>query len=145
MANQMCLLEWGHFVLQASLSLIGSWVTIACCVIFQQQPQFKGVDASKPSLEYFYPVWSIVGVNYKATGFPASPSRSEKTKVKFRINLKDIAINFSALCLWNINPAKKETPHSFKGQRLENKLLYPFVIYMGFLEKYRSYNLTLDL
>ena len=35
-----------------------------------------------------------------------------------------------------INPANKETPHSFKGQQLENKLLYRFVIYMGFLEKY---------
>ena len=31
-----------------------------------------------------------------------------------------------------INPAKKETPHSFKGQQLENKLLYRFVIYIGF-------------
>ena len=45
----------------------------------------------------------------------------------------------------HINPAKKETPHSFKGQQLENKSLYRFVIYMGFLEKYLSYNLTLSL
>ena len=45
----------------------------------------------------------------------------------------------------DINPAKKETPHSFKGQQLENKSLYRFVIYMGFLEKYLSYNLTLSL
>ena len=43
------------------------------------------------------------------------------------------------------NPAKKETPHSFKGQQLENKSLYRFVIYMVFLEKYLSYNLTLSL
>ena len=44
-----------------------------------------------------------------------------------------------------INPANKETPHSFKAQQLENKSLYRFVIYMGFLEKYLSYNLTLSL
>ena len=31
----------------------------------------------------------------------------------------------------NFNPAKKETPHSFKGQQLENKSLYRFVIYIG--------------
>ena len=29
-----------------------------------------------------------------------------------------------------INTAKKETPHSFKGQQLEDKLVYRFVIYM---------------
>ena len=29
-----------------------------------------------------------------------------------------------------VNPAKKETPHSFKGQQLETKLLYRFVIYI---------------
>ena len=28
-------------------------------------------------------------------------------------------------------PAKEETPHSFKGQQLENKSLYRFVIYIG--------------
>ena len=32
----------------------------------------------------------------------------------------------------HVNPAKKEAPHSFKDQQLENKLLYRFVIYMGF-------------
>ena len=31
----------------------------------------------------------------------------------------------------NINTSKKETPHSFKGQQLKNKLLYRFVIYVG--------------
>ena len=31
------------------------------------------------------------------------------------------------------NPLKKETTHSCKGQQLENKLLYLFVIYMSFL------------
>ena len=30
-----------------------------------------------------------------------------------------------------INPAKKETPHLFKGQQLENELVYRFVIYIG--------------
>ena len=44
-----------------------------------------------------------------------------------------------------INPAKKETPHSFKGQQLEHKSLYRFVIYMSILEKFPSYNLTLSL
>ena len=29
-------------------------------------------------------------------------------------------------------PRKKTTPHSFKGQQLENKSLYRFVIYMYF-------------
>ena len=36
----------------------------------------------------------------------------------------------------HINPAKKETPHSFKGQQLENKLLYRFVIYIGLRVKF---------
>ena len=31
-----------------------------------------------------------------------------------------------------LNPANKETPHSFKGQQLENELVYRFVIYKGF-------------
>ena len=44
-----------------------------------------------------------------------------------------------------LNPAKKETPHTFKGQQLENKSLYRFIIYMRFLEKFLSYNLTLSL
>ena len=35
-----------------------------------------------------------------------------------------------------INPAKKETPHLFKGQQLENKLLYRFVIYIGLWVKF---------
>ena len=30
-----------------------------------------------------------------------------------------------------LNPAKKETPHSFKGHQLGNKLLYRLVIYIG--------------
>ena len=30
-----------------------------------------------------------------------------------------------------LNPAKKETPHSFKGHQLENKLLYRLLIYIG--------------
>ena len=42
-----------------------------------------------------------------------------------------------------INPAKKETPHSFKGQQLENKLLYRFVMY-GFFREI-SYNLQFDI
>ena len=32
-----------------------------------------------------------------------------------------------------INTAKKETLHSFKGQQLENKLFHLVVIYIGFL------------
>ena len=45
-----------------------------------------------------------------------------------------------------INPAKKETPHSFfKGQQLENKSLYRFVFQMSFLKKSLSYKLTLSL
>ena len=44
-----------------------------------------------------------------------------------------------------INPANKETPHSFKGQQLQNKSLCRFVIYISFLEKFLSYNLTLSL
>ena len=44
-----------------------------------------------------------------------------------------------------LNPAKKETLHSFKGQQLENKSLYCFVIYMSIFEKFPSYNLTLSL
>ena len=46
---------------------------------------------------------------------------------------------------YELNPSKKETPHSFKGQQLENKSLYRFVISMSFLEKFLSYNLTLSL
>ena len=42
-------------------------------------------------------------------------------------------------------PLKKKPPHSFKGQQLENKSLYRFVISMSFLEKFLSYNLTLSL
>ena len=44
----------------------------------------------------------------------------------------------------NLKPSNKETPHSIKGQQLENKLLYRFVTYMSFLEKSLSYNLTLS-
>ena len=35
-----------------------------------------------------------------------------------------------------LNPAKKETPHSFKSQQLENKLLYPFSNYIGIWVKF---------
>ena len=35
-----------------------------------------------------------------------------------------------------INPANKETLHSFKGQQLENESLYRFVIYIGLWIKF---------
>ena len=44
-----------------------------------------------------------------------------------------------------LNPAKKETPHSFKGQLLDKKLLYRFVNYIGLLGKILSFNLTSNL
>ena len=44
-----------------------------------------------------------------------------------------------------VDRSNKETPHSFKGQQLENKSLYRFVIYMSFLEKFLSFNLTSNL
>ena len=59
--------------------------------------------------------------------------------------LPQLHLRFVFIALNWTKPAKNETPHSFKGQQLENKLLYRFVIYMGFLEKYLSYNLTLSL
>ena len=76
---------------------------------------------------------------------------SEETLKKFEeINDEIVKCDGKCVVCWQgngneINPAKKETPHSFKGQQLENKSVYRFVIYMGFLEKYLSYNLTLSL
>ena len=32
--------------------------------------------------------------------------------------------------VYHTKPSKTETPHSFKGQQLENKSLYRFVIYV---------------
>ena len=43
---------------------------------------------------------------------------------------------YLTMCSDIINPAKKETPHSFKGQQLENKLLYHLVIYIGLWVKF---------
>ena len=44
----------------------------------------------------------------------------------------DVALPPQEVSLLYINRSKKETPHSFKGQQLENKSLYRFVIYMSF-------------
>ena len=56
-----------------------------------------------------------------------------------------MCINASNCLLWGeLNRSKKETPHSFKGQQLEYKSLYRFVIYMCILETFLSYNLTLS-
>ena len=51
-----------------------------------------------------------------------SPGEALTDKVKSKI-IEDLFI-------W-INPAKKETPHSFKGQQLENKWFYLVVIYIA--------------
>ena len=38
-------------------------------------------------------------------------------------------------CIMYINTSKKETLHSFKGQQLQNKSLYHFIIYIGLCKK----------
>ena len=48
---------------------------------------------------------------------------------QFWTNLPNVM--FIPWSVFEINPAKKETPHSFKGHQLENKLLYRLVIYIG--------------
>ena len=58
--------------------------------------------------------------------------------------------SFVVVLIWSsistpLNPSRKQTPHSFKGTQLENKSLYRFVIFMIFLDKILSYNLTLSL
>ena len=75
-------------------------------------------------------------------GLLAVKNTRNTTQIKFEIKVEMLAVGH---CFEELNPAKKETPHSFEGQQLENKLLYRFVIYMSFLEKCLSYNLTLSL
>ena len=43
---------------------------------------------------------------------------------------------FPTVLITGLNPANKETAHSFKGQQLETILLYRYVIYIGLLEKF---------
>ena len=45
--------------------------------------------------------------------------------------LIDLEISTNNVCIIHVNPVKKETPHSFKGQQLENKSLNRFEIYTG--------------
>ena len=54
----------------------------------------------------------------------------DKKKAKYNIHI------LGDLCVLSINPTKKETPHSFKGQQLDNELLYRLVIYIGLLVKF---------
>ena len=84
--------------------------------------------------------WQTVGFHHKRTKLRRHflNEREKYSLVRDLLNLHYLYIETHC----NINPAKKETPHSFKGQQLENKSLYRFVIYMVFLEKYLSYNLT---
>ena len=46
-----------------------------------------------------------------------------------------MSTEFHTFPLNKINPAKREILHSFKGQQLENKSLYCFVIYIGLWKK----------
>ena len=68
-----------------------------------------------------------------------------KMRLHLQIKTQTNVYNQSKKSLISTKPLKKTTPHSFKGQQLQHKQLYRFVIQMSCLDKFLSFNLTLSL